>query len=226
MSQELTLYFPQSGETISLKETETIVGGRKKGDCNLHLTNKYFTQGEIRLLSRKHFTIYKKDGHFVIKDLGSTRGTEVDGKKLSRGREVLLRLDSVIRLAQDDNFLIEVIDDSTIAFGHIAPKHQTQKSEPGLVFEKENKIFIVDGQPIHALSDLLESLLMYLYKNAGRTCSYSEINKHVWYNTAKKNTINATVGNLRKKLEEVSLGAGGERYIKTIRGYGYKLIRK
>ena len=225
MSQELTLYFPQSGDTISVKETDTIVAGRRKEGCNLHLV-KFFNQGEIRHLSRKHFKIYQKEAHFVIKDLDSKRGTEVDGKRLSPGREAVLRIGSVIRLAQDDNFLIEVIDDSTIAFDHVTTKDQAKKSESGLVFEEKNDLFMVDGQPIHYLPPTLDHLLKYLYKNAERTCLYSEINKHVWFGTARKNTINAAVGNLRQKLEEVSPGAGGERYIKTIRGSGYKLTRK
>lgn len=233
MYEQLALYFPQSSETISLKEKGTIVAGRGKKESTLLLTQKkYFSEGHTKCISRKHFKINQKGGYFFIEDLDSKGGTEVNGNRLQPGIGVVLHLGDKIRLAQDDNFLIEVIDDDdedsvTVYPPRERPKPPKPPERPkqGIFFEKQNEVFFVDGQPIHYLSQTQESLLTYLYKNIERTSSYGELREHVWFGIVERNTINKMTNQLRQILNKVS-PAAGERYIKTIRGYGYKLTQK
>lgn len=236
MSEELALYFPQSGERFSLKEKGTIIAGRSKEKCTLVLAKKeHFPKGLIKSISRKHFKIYKKGRYSVIEDLGSAGGTEVDGKKLLPGIGITLHPNSKIRLVEDNNFFIEIIDYQSNENDPDETNHEEEKTvipdfkrilpPRGVYFEKHNEGFFVDGQPIHHLPPVQESLLMYLYKNIERRCSYWELNQHVWHGTVTTNTVQQGVKKLRDILNEASPEAG-RRYIKTITGYGYKLTQK
>ena len=53
-------------------------------------------------ISRSHCMVLQKNGVNYLKDLNSTNGTYVDGKKLTSGEEVLLKNGSVVRLGDED----------------------------------------------------------------------------------------------------------------------------
>ncbi len=61
---------PRQGLNVPLEDGTTVVIGRKKGDLLL----------EDPLISGRHCQIVHKDGRVVLKDLGSTNGTLVDGR--------------------------------------------------------------------------------------------------------------------------------------------------
>jgi len=73
------------------------------------------------------------------------------------------------------------------------------------------------------LTTLEEKLLLYLYERAGRVCTYDELVRDVWgyakYDEVQDNTVAKVVSNLRKKLDDVSPGAG-IRHLRTVRGRG------
>ena len=62
--------------TIPLKN-DVIVVGRKRGMCDVFLDH-----GSI---SKCHCLIVKTDGLLLVRDLGSTNGTLVNGQRISRG---------------------------------------------------------------------------------------------------------------------------------------------
>ncbi|HAB10742.1 MAG TPA: FHA domain-containing protein [Planctomycetaceae bacterium] len=62
--------------TISLKNDITVVG-RKQGVCDVFLD-----RGNV---SKLHCLIIKTDGLLLVRDLGSTNGTLVNGQRVSRG---------------------------------------------------------------------------------------------------------------------------------------------
>ena len=230
---DIFLYFFDKDTIINISydliNKEAIIAGRTK-KCDLVLA-QHFNKGEIRRLSRKHFMIYQRFSQLFIEDLGSRHGTELDGKKLLPGVGIVLHPGQTIRLAQDDDFLIRVIDDNTIdgtATMIEEPQSQTTppKEESGLEFDEALDLFSVNGQPIHRLSQMQYDLLKYLYKNAERSCSFHDLRQNVWYGMAKRDTIRTAVHSLRKKLDKISPGAGGERYIKNLHGYGYRLTLK
>ncbi len=64
------------------------------------------------------------------------------------------------------------------------------------------------------------SILEYLMRNPGKIVSKQEIIDHVWNFDADvlPNTVEVNIRNIRQKI--------GERLIKTIRGFGYKITTK
>ena len=70
------LVSPDGQTTISLKNDITVVG-RKQGVCDVFLD-----RGNV---SKLHCLIIKTDGLLLVRDLGSTNGTLVNGQRVSRG---------------------------------------------------------------------------------------------------------------------------------------------
>lgn len=62
-------------------------------------------------------------------------------------------------------------------------------------------------------------LLEYLMRHQGEVLSKDRLLDHVWSDESRvqHNTVETFVANLRKKI------GGGEKVIKTVRGYGYKI---
>lgn len=76
----------------------------------------------------------------------------------------------------------------------------------------------VAGKPAHLTAKEFQ-LLEYLMRHEGEVLSKDRLLDHVWSDDARvqHNTVETFVANLRKKIGE------GERIIKTVRGYGYKI---
>ncbi len=85
----------------------------------------------------------------------------------------------------------------------------------------KRKVSTSSGNYIH-LSDKEFDLLKYMISNKGEILSKDILCQAVWdlNFTPQTNICEATVKNLRKKLEEIT----GRKYIKTIYGEGYILI--
>lgn len=80
---------PRAGRRFSLNRTVTVVG--RNSECDVVL--------EPMSVSRKHASIEWRDGRYFLTDLGSTRGTYLNQKKLGR-EPVPLEDGSTIRLAE------------------------------------------------------------------------------------------------------------------------------
>ncbi len=85
----------------------------------------------------------------------------------------------------------------------------------------KRKVSTTTGKDIH-LSDKEFDLLKYMIRNKGEILSKEILCKAVWdlNFTPQTNICEATVKNLRKKLEEIT----GRKYIKNIYSEGYILI--
>jgi two-component system copper resistance phosphate regulon response regulator CusR len=77
---------------------------------------------------------------------------------------------------------------------------------------------MVSGKDAHLTAKEFQ-LLEYLMRHEGEVLSKDRLLDHVWSDDARvqHNTVETFVANLRKKIGE------GERVIKTVRGYGYKI---
>lgn len=213
MSEKFQLYFVHSGVRFAVEDEITAGVSRY---CELNLA-EYFS-GNLRTISFRHFKIYKTDKGFIIKDLTSQNGTQINDEPLPANTPRILRNRDVIKLAKNDNFKIEVMLDGTAV---------ADENQPTLYLDEANSLFFIGDLPIHNLSEIEYELMKCLYEKAERVCSYFDISKKVWHGSASDDTIRSTVKNIRKKLKEVSPEAGGKRYIKTSRGYvrGYMLTR-
>ena len=94
--------------------TTTVIIGRKAIDPSADIV---LNDGFI---SRRHAEIVYKDGSYMIRDLGSTNGTTLDGKMVNDMKHNLLKPDSVIGLGINDQttriILIFKDTDATITF--------------------------------------------------------------------------------------------------------------
>lgn len=223
MPTQLHLYFPQSNLHYKVTpEDETIVG--RMATCDVDLTR--YMKGHLKAVSRQHFKIlYSKGEGFILVDI-SHNGTWVNNVNLARGEPRILRDGDILKLANDKNLLIEVtIEDDPDITDTIADP-DTIFPPSALYYDQATAQFIVNNVPVphEHLTKLETILLKYLYDNAGRLCTFDAIAAHVWRDPAwapGNNTISRAVGNLRKKLDQISPGGGD--HIQNIRGQGYKI---
>lgn len=90
-----------------------------------------------------------------------------------------------------------------------------------VALDTTNHVLMRDSKVIK-LSAKEFSLLEYLIRNTGKTCSKEAIRNHVWDFDADilPNTIEAHVGYLRAKIDRPFKGK--EQLINTVRGFGYR----
>jgi hypothetical protein len=97
--------------------------------------------------------------------------------------------------------------------------------QSGLWVDEATGVVWVDGNRVENLSAKEYALLLYLYQNAGRVCSKDEIWKTVWPEYEEGITdypIQKAVSRLRRKIEPAP---ARPRYILTVRGRGYRLVK-
>lgn len=227
MNHALTLFFPHVKHLHYLHGANEIVVGRSVV-CNLRLEN-FMPLSQMTLISRRHFklTFIMNEG-FLIEDLSSRNGTRLNGNSLIPGAPVFIKSGDIIQLAESDDCIIEVREESGSRTEplELPPVASTLS---GILYRSLEGEFILDGQVIsHTVLTTLEyRLLDYLYDNAGRVCSYSELVQNVWgYSDAilsQSNTVSKTISNVRRKLEDMVPGAG-RRHIHTAHGRGVKLV--
>ncbi len=242
MATKLHLHFPYSTRPphqIS-SEQEIIVG--RAATCDVDLTT--YWQDGLQAVSRQHFKLlYRKQEGFIIVDI-SYNGTLVNDDYLQAGKPRILRDGDLIKVANDENLVIKVaidddpdvttaIADPALLFSKPIRKQPASRLQPPgnttpspLYFDEILAQFVVDGNPIphEHLTKLEVNLLTYLCHNAGKLCSFDNIAAQVWQDPGwmpGNNTISRAVGNLRKKLDQISPGA--EDYVQNIRGQGYKV---
>lgn len=89
----------------------------------------------------------------------------------------------------------------------------------GLIINQDTHEITMDGQPL-ALTPIEYEVMVLLIRNKGKVYSREQLLSLVWgydYYGGDR-TVDTHMGRLRSKL-----GDFGEKYLKTIRGYGYKL---
>ena len=150
-----------TGRLYQLDKEITIVG--RNPDCDIVLGPKS--------VSRKHAVIVRKLAGYELKDLGSTRGTYIDGQKLSQPvflrdgnaiqmGEVLLNFSS--RLVQ-----IEEGDEQSTVFAAIDVLNQSDKNFPMVKPEAKFRALRLIGQELGGtlvLTEVLERIFNSLFE--------------------------------------------------------------
>lgn len=231
MNPRLSIYFAGSRSLVPLDPRQTVIAGISE-TCTLDLRD-YFGEEYIRTISRRHFKIiYVKGEGYALYDLESLNGTQVNNRRLTPNDPTFLRPGDIVRLADNDAFIFEIIGDSDEDRTQPVPNNSNASRvavSQGLLHLAPNGQFVLDGFAIshEYLTPLENKLLEYLYSNSGRVCSYDELIRNVWginkYDDIQDNSVAKLVSNLRKKLDNVSPGSG-VRHIQTVHGRGVKCL--
>ncbi|HSW80386.1 MAG TPA: response regulator transcription factor [Candidatus Saccharimonadales bacterium] len=91
-------------------------------------------------------------------------------------------------------------------------------SAAGVVMDTVSRTVSSNGKTVHLTAKEFQ-LLEYLMRHEGEVLSKDRLLDHVWSDESRvqHNTVETFVANLRKKI------GNGEKVIKTVRGYGYKV---
>ncbi|QDX92275.1 FHA domain-containing protein [Brevibacillus laterosporus] len=229
----------------------------KKGDSNQTTVKKFITETECTIgrrgatyqpdlsftslfISRQHAVIRQERDQYVLYDLNSKHGTEVNGQPLQNTPHLLQYGDRITLAKGEAEFIFFTLEnelDVTREFIRplVATKDQVAEQiemtpvntvVKGLTINVERREILLDGVRLY-LSGKDIDLLMLMYERVNQAVSYDEMKVHVWPERTSTEVdglpdvgraeINALVYRLRKRLGEY-----GDKII-TIPRYGYML---
>lgn len=231
MPARLAIYIPETDAAVELDPRRRTVFG-VSATCDVDL-KRYLPAQAVRTVSRRHFEIaYIPDEGYIITDLHSLNGTRVNGQPLRPGEPRFLKEGDTVMLAENPAFLLQVATDDSCQTELLTAVARPD-AEPGLrtdvvsgqLYLAGDGHFVLDGTriPRQHLTSLEEKLLRHLYERSGRVCTYDQLVRDVWgcarYDDTQDNTVAKAVSNLRRKLDEISPGAG-MRHVRTVHGRG------
>ena len=111
----------EPAQYVDLNEGTCWIAGREE-ECDIVLENNYLT--------KRHFEILKKKGQFTIKDLGSSNGTLLNGKKLQPKVPSRLQSQDVISIG-DIKIIFEARSKDFHKFTENLPVPTTEQESPG-----------------------------------------------------------------------------------------------
>ncbi|TPG79249.1 FHA domain-containing protein [Brevibacillus laterosporus] len=229
----------------------------KKGDSNQTTVKKFITETECTIgrrgatyqpdlsftslfISRQHAVIRQERDQYVLYDLNSKHGTEVNGQPLQNAPHLLQYGDRITLAKGEAEFIFFTLEnelDVTREFIRPLVANKDQVAEQiettpvntavkGLTINVERREILLDGVRLY-LSGKDIDLLMLMYERVNQAVSYDEMKVHVWPERTSTEVdglpdvgraeINALVYRLRKRLGEY-----GDKII-TIPRYGYML---
>ena len=143
-------------------------------------------------------------GDVTDKIIGLELGTDDYMSKPFEPRELLARIQSILRRVQSDAAVVEKIE------------------YEGLQIDKLKQLVVLDGEKISLSTTEFEALLIFI-ENPGETLDreylVSNLRGIEWQSYDR--SIDVLVSRLRQKLGETP---SNNRFIKTIHGIGYKFI--
>jgi hypothetical protein len=194
------------GERWTLDQDRTTIG--RSSDCDVVLPK--------RQVSRYHARIERRDGRYLLRDLGSKNGTFVNGERV--GAEPY-------RLHDGDEIQIALYvklgfvgADATIPLELTGPHR-------GLRIDRPAKRVHIGGQELSPpLSPAQYRLLEILLDNEGQVVSREAVVDAVWAEDeafgVTEQAIDALVHRLRERISAVD---PDHEYIVTVRGHGFRL---
>jgi hypothetical protein len=208
------------GKTIPLQEEVLLIGRlTHESSSDIGLQDDY--------ISRRHAQISYHDGNYMLCDLDSKNGTELDSQRIEPGKLYPLVHDSVIGLGiakEGPRVILRFKGLSTTATANI-PEMNNTKTLSWLRVDEGKKEAWIDGKLI-TLARKEYRLLCLLYHNAGNICSKDDIIADVWYEVQdpggiSDSSIDQLVHRLRDKIEP-----DPSKITRLIsrKGFGYVLV--
>ena len=179
---------------------ELIILGRA-AECDVVLADQR--------VSRRHAEVRRQEEGFILRDLGSTNGTWLNGRRLNA--PALLHDGDVIEIGSARFTFRD--PDATLETSHF----------PRLVVDEATGDIWVDRRPVQ-LSPKQYALFSLLWSRRGRVCNKDEIARAVWPECRGEiydYQIESLVKRLRAKLEP---DPTQPRLLVTVRGRGYRLV--
>jgi hypothetical protein len=175
-------------------------------------------------VSRNHVEFSYIGGHFMLRDVGSRNGTEINGERIEPGKFYPLTNGDFIGLAiisGEPRVVLRFSRPRQSEETQYLPAHPPKKAE-GLIIDVKARGVFVDGSEV-SLGRREFNLLVFLYQNRGRACSESEIAEKVWADeggAVSPEAIKLCVQSIKKGIEA---DPSKPRYITTLPQYGYRL---
>lgn len=172
----------------------------------------------VRDISRKHAQITWDNGAYYLEDLGSCNGTKLNNRSCRQAEP--LRNGDEIQLG-DEIVVFFVDDESTQPLPHVGENR-------GLGIDHTNRTLLIDGQPLlKPLSPSQYKMVNLLYNANEQIVTRQEIVEEVWadesYHGVSEQAIDALARRIRLQIAEI---APGVDYLQTVRGHGFRLLRR
>jgi DNA-binding response OmpR family regulator len=165
-----------------------------------------------RLVSRHHAHIRRVGTQFFLEDLNSTNGTFVNGERVATPH--ILQDGDSIQFAP--RFQMRFVDSASTA---PMPIHKRVRRLD--INEEEKRVTIGDTEV--ELSAAQYSLLLLLYRQAGKVMSRRDIVQSVWSDEDAAGVTNQAMDALIRRLRESLAAVDPDHvYIQTVRGHGFK----
>ncbi len=190
----------RQGEEFIVRKSTTLLG--RSDSCDITLPDQ--------LVSRRHCHIIWDGVYYTLEDLRSTNGTFVNDQRLVEPH--ILHSGDVIRVAGTSLSFND--PQATVVF----------KKQPRLVIDTTTQRVTVNDQLVE-LSAKEYALLSYLHKHSARICSKEDIARAVWpdyQGDVFDYQVESLIKRLRQKLEP---DAEQSRFVVTIYGKGYRLLK-
>jgi len=212
----------QSGMTVTVTELDFIMKISGGNPDYAKTSAKHVMEAK---LERKHIDFEALKANIYL-DLDSACKGLWEGMEESE-RSVCIKLTKEQSLENIDTKAAQILKRKGILneqgeFFSIAFADFVSDKSPASSLQFEKGYVKYDNQIIKVSPKEL-SLLQYLYKHVGQTCTREEIYKKVWGETFDENstaTINMTIKRLREKLDTSIEGAFS---FESVRGEGYSL---
>jgi hypothetical protein len=203
----------EAGKTFDLEHDTVILGRGQTKEGSISFDNPF--------VSRTHAQIHYENGSFRLRDLGSTNGTQLNGKLLEKFKDYPLSDNDNIELAKASVVLRFCHSEITEIMPPPLPP-PPPPPHPSVRVDAEARDVWVDGIKLDsALSRLEFDLLLILYRNVGKACSKEDLAKLWGGNIPADEQIEQIIHRLRQRIEP---DPSNPSRIITVRGYGYKLI--
>ena len=168
-----------------------------------------------RWVSRYHARVRRQEEQYLVEDLGSKNGTQVNGQRISGPTD--LSDGDVVQVTP----LVKLV---FVDYGSTAPLPAGLQA-PGLELTLGARQVRVQGNLLEPpLSHAQFTFLALLQEQPGKVYSRDEIIEEVWPEAKAEGVsdeaIDALVRRVRLRLREID---PDHEYIVTVRGYGFKL---